>query len=215
MSSLLVPSPRELTSINARLRHCTPAERIRWALRLGENTLATTSMGRHGAATLHAVSCEAPRLPIVWIDHGFHTRATHATARTLCDTLSLNLQIFKPAMSAARLEALFGGIPTPDHPAQHQRFTDIVKLEPFRRALRTLEPRVWISGIRREQTAYRESLDIVSFDDRGLLKVAPFFDYDHAAMVGYLDRFNLPRDHAYFDPTKFEWGRECGLHLAS
>lgn len=215
MLPLLLPSPRELASMNARLRHCTPAERIRWALSLGENTLATTSMGRQGAATLHAVSCEAPGLPIVWIDHGFHTRATHAMARTLCDTLSLNLQIFKPSLSAARIEALFGGIPSPDSPAQHQRFTDIVKLEPFRRALRTLEPRVWISGIRREQTAHRGSLDIVTLDDRGLLKVAPFFDYDHAAMVAYLDQFKLPRDHAYFDPTKFEWGRECGLHLAS
>jgi phosphoadenosine phosphosulfate reductase len=215
MSPLLVPRSRELTSINARLGNCTPAERIRWALSLGQNILATTSMGRHAAATLHALSCEAPGLPIVWIDHGFHTQATHATARTLRDTLDLNLQVFRPAMSAARIEALFGGIPTPDQPAQHQRFTDIVKLEPFRRALRTLESRIWISGIRRDQTAHRGSLDIVTIDDRGLLKVAPFFDYDHAAMVAYLDQFELPRDHAYFDPTKFEWGRECGLHLAS
>jgi len=215
MPLLLMPDPGELGSLNAHLRHCTPTERIRWALTLGQNTFATTSMGRHGAATLHALSCEAPNLPIVWIDHGFHTQATHATARVLRERLGLNLHVFRPVLPTARIEALFGGIPTPDQTAQHQRFTDVVKLEPFRRAIRTLEPRVWISGIRRDQTDHRRSLDIVTIDGQGLLKVAPFFDYADDEMVAYLDAFKLPRDHAYFDPTKFQWGRECGLHLSS
>jgi len=119
----LMPDPGELGSLNAHLRHCTPTERIRWALTLGQNTFATTSMGRHGAATLHALSCEAPNLPIVWIDHGFHTQATHATARVLRERLGLNLHVFRPVLPTARIEALFGGIPTPDQTAQHQSWS--------------------------------------------------------------------------------------------
>ena len=28
----------------------------------------------------------------------------------------------------------------------------------------------------------------------------------------YLDEHNLPNEHDYFDPTKVEESRECGLH---
>lgn len=215
MPLLSTPSPSELPQINTHLRYCSPTERIHWALKLGLKTMATTSMGPHAPATLHALSCVDKSIPIVWLDHGFHTQATHAVARTLREALAINLQIFKPVLSARRIETMFGGIPTPEQPRQHRQFTNMVKLEPFQRALRTLEPNVWISGIRREATAHRKTLDIVTIDARGVLKVAPFFDYDTQAMRSYLEQYGLPCHHAYFDPTKFQEGRECGLHLAS
>lgn len=215
MGPALFPGPEALLRINAQLRTRSPRERICWALGRGLRTMATTSMGHHAAATLHALSAEDNTIPVVWIDHGFHTQATHSVAHELRETLALNLQIFRPAMPALRIEALFGGIPTPECPSKHQQFTDMVKLEPFRRALRTLDPQVWISGIRQDETSHRQTLDIVTIDSRGLMKVAPFFDYDAHAMEAYLEAHGLPYGHGYFDPTKFQSGRECGLHLAS
>ena len=47
----------------------------------------------------------------------------------------------------------------------------------------------------------------------GILKVSPFFYYDEEKMERYLERFELPNEKKYFDPTKVLGKRECGLHL--
>ncbi|MFN3164388.1 MAG: phosphoadenosine phosphosulfate reductase family protein [Pseudohongiellaceae bacterium] len=43
--------------------------------------------------------------------------------------------------------------------------------EPFARALDEFQPEVWLTGIRREETEHRKTLDIVSLDNRGIIKV--------------------------------------------
>ena len=91
-------------------------------------------------------------------------------------------------------------------------FTYQVKLEPFARALKILEPEVWITGIQRNETEFRQSLDIVSLDSRGILKVAPIFYWSDEEVEGYMQQHKLPSCKHYFDPTKVHEHRECGLH---
>ena len=89
-----------------------------------------------------------------------------------------------------------------------------VKLEPFQRALKELQPEIWISGIRGEETEYRRNLGIVSLDDRGILKVSPLFHWTEADVSDYMRKYNLPSCRHYFDPTKIDSQTECGLHLS-
>ena len=118
--------------------------------------------------------------------------------------------------TAERRSAIMGGIPHPDDdPEVHEEFTRQVKLEPFQKALDDLQPEVWISGIRREETEFRKSLDILSYDNRGILKVAPFFYLSEEDVQDYMDEYELPSCRHYFDPTKVEDGRECGLHTSA
>lgn len=202
----------DLGAVNARLRGCSPEEIVRWALSLKLRTVVTTSMGINAGATLHAVASVDASIPVIWVDSGFNLRDTYQVAEELEARLQLNLHVYSPSMTAERISVRLGGVPLPDEPEKHAWFTQVVKLDPFQRALNELRPEVWITGIRRDETEHRRQLDIVSVDKRGLIKVAPFFEQTAADVEAYMARHQLPSCRHYFDPTKVDAGRECGLH---
>ena len=117
-------------------------------------------------------------------------------------------------MSCARREAVHGAdFSLPGKP-EFEDFKYQVKLEPFQRALEDLQPEIWISGIRKEETKFREKLGIVAMDARGILKVSPLFNWTEADVSAYMMKHRLPNCRHYFDPTKVDSQSECGLHLS-
>lgn len=205
----------DLNSANAALRGASASAIVQWALALGKPAIATTSMGRNAAVMLHLVSSVDPSIPTVWVDTGYNLRDTYVVAERLIRDLGLDIRVYSPLMTSERRNAIMGGIPTVDEEERHREFTRQVKLEPFARALADLQPQVWFTGIRREETEHRKTLDILSIDDRGILKVAPLFYWSDEDVEQYMARHQLPTCRHYFDPTKVHDGRECGLHTAA
>ena len=205
----------DLDSVNASLRDASGVEVVQWALGLGRKTIATTSMGRNAAVMLHLVSQVDKSLPTIWVDTGYNLRDTYVVAERLIRDLAVNIQVYSPQMTSERRNAIMGGIPTVDEEERHRDFTSQVKLEPFARALEDYQPEIWLTGIRREETEHRKGLDIVSVDNRGIIKVAPVFYWSEDQLEEYMERFDLPTCKHYFDPTKVHDGRECGLHTAA
>jgi len=103
------------------------------------------------------------------------------------------------------------GIPQIEDP-QHKIFTEQVKLEPFTRAMQEHKPDVWFTNLRNGQTAFRDSINVVSLSKEGVLKVSPFYNYTDTQLDAYLEENELPNEFTYFDPTKVLENRECGLH---
>ena len=136
-------------------------------------------------------------------------------AEKLIDQLDLNIHVYSPLTTSERRNAIMGGIPTVDEVERHQEFTRQVKLEPFERALDEFKPEIWLTGIRRDETEHRKTLDIVSVDGRGIVKVAPIFYWSDDDIDQYMTAHALPTCKHYFDPTKVFDGRECGLHTAA
>lgn len=205
----------DLEAANAELRDATPQQVVRWALDQGKRTISTTSFGRNAAVMLHLVSSIDPKLPTVWVDTGYNLRDTYLVAERLMRDLSLNMHIYSPEVTSERRNAVMGGVPTMEDEALHQDFTQQVKLEPFDRALQELQPEIWLTGIRSEETEHRQSLDIVSLDGRGIIKVAPIFNWSEEQVEAYMEQYKLPTCRHYFDPTKVQEGRECGMHTAA
>ena len=210
-----LPVDLDFDRINAELRDASPEEIVSWALSLEKRTINTTSFGRNAAVMLHLVSRQDPSVPVVWVDTGYNLRDTYLVAERLMRDLELNMHIYSPEMSSERRNAIMGGVPTIEDEALHEEFTRQVKLEPFDRALRDLQPEVWLTGIRREETEHRKNLDIVTLDGRGIVKVAPIFHWSDADVSAYMANYELPTCRHYFDPTKVHDGRECGLHTAA
>jgi phosphoadenosine phosphosulfate reductase len=204
----------DLAALNAELRTKTPQEIIRWALGLGKRNMLTTSFSPNAAVMLHMVSSIDASVPVVWIDSGYNLRDAYVVAERLMKDLPLNMHIYTPTMTAERRTALMG-IPTPDDPELHAEFTRQVKLEPFARAVEELKPEIWLTGIRRDETEFRKSLDILSWDNRGMLKVAPIFYWSEDDVTKYMEQYQLPTCKRYFDPTKVADHVECGLHTAA
>ncbi len=205
----------DLDSANAALRSASAQEVVRWALDRGRRTIATTSMGRNAAVMLHLVSQVDRSVPTIWVDTGYNLRDTYVVAERLIRDLQVDIHVYSPLMTSERRNAIMGGIPTVDDEAQHQEFTRQVKLEPFDRALQDFQPEIWLSGIRQEETEHRKTLDIVSTDNRGIIKVAPLFYWSEDDIEAYMEQHGLPTCRHYFDPTKVHDGRECGLHTAA
>lgn len=206
----------ELQRVNAELREKSPTEIIQWALSLGKRVFTSTSFSPNSAGLLHMIKQVAPEMPVVWVDSGYNVPDTYRTAEKIMTQLALNMHIYIPEMTAERRNALMGGIPHPDDDeALHREFSRQVKLEPFARALRDLQGEVWITGIRQHETAFRKRLDIVTVDAKGILKVAPIFYWTEEQLEDYVREHNLPSCRHYFDPTKVQDGRECGLHTSA
>ena len=112
------------------------------------------------------------------------------------------------------------------------------KLEPLARALAGRD--LWITGLRREQSPTRASVDVLARDDaNGLMKLNPLADWSSADVRAYIEAFSVPVNalHAQGFPSigcapctraiapgederagRWWWEqplqRECGLHLA-
>jgi len=201
----------DVATANQQLANNRPQEIITWALTQAHNPVVTTNFGPYEAVILHMAVQARPDIQVIWIDSGYNTSATYRFAEKLIAQLKLNVSTFIPQQTAARRNVLMQGIPEIDQPL-HEEFTRQVKLEPFARALAEIQPDVWFNAIRKDQTDFRQSLDIVSASKSGIVKVAPLFNLTSADLDAYLAAHQLPNEHDYFDPTKALETRECGLH---
>ncbi|MDG3580909.1 phosphoadenosine phosphosulfate reductase family protein [Galbibacter pacificus] len=201
-----------LKEINKELSNKTPEEIVAWAIEQAKKPVVTTNFRPYEASILHATTSIKKDIPVIWCDTGYNTNKTYLHAERLIDALQLQIKLYVPRQTSAYRDAVMG-IPHIDSP-QHKIFTEQVKLEPFRRAMEENKPDVWFTNLRKGQTAFRDTLDIVTQDDNGVLKVSPFFYWTDEELDAYLEEHNLENEFKYFDPTKVLDNRECGLHVS-
>lgn len=196
---------------NDQLRDKSPEEIINWALDLTENRVVTTSFGIYSAVLLNTFFNNDKEIRVIWCDTGYNTPDTYRHSSKLIEKFGLNIHKYSPLQTSAYTDATLG-IPDVSDP-KHSEFTEIVKLEPFRRAFKELDPEMWFTNIRVRQTEYRSSKDILSVNKDGVLKVSPFYYWTDEQLEEYLTAHNLPKNNSYYDPTKVLSNRECGIHL--
>lgn len=200
----------DIEKINKDLKGKTPEQIIAWAISIAKKPLVTTNFRPYEVAILYACTQVEPELEVIWCDTGYNTPKTYTHANELINSLELNVHLYVPKQTSAYRDAVMGipGIEDPNHVI----FTEQVKLEPFNRAMELHKPDVWFTNLRSGQTAFRNSIDIVSISKDGVLKVSPFYNWSDEALDVYLEERNLPNEFNYFDPTKVLSNRECGLH---
>jgi phosphoadenosine phosphosulfate reductase len=201
---------KQLKDLSLQLKGIPPVEIIYWAIQFAENAVVTTNFRPYEVAILHAVSDIKNDIPVIWCDTGYNTPNTYRHAEEVIEKLNLNIKLYVPKQTTAHRDVVMG-IPGIDDP-KHKLFTEQVKLEPFRRAMEEFKPDVWFTNLRKGQTAFRDEIDILSLSKDGVIKVSPFYHWTDAQLDAYLDSYNLPNEHKYFDPTKVLENRECGLH---
>ena len=200
----------EVREINIKLEDKSPQEIIEWAIRFSNEAIVTTNFRPYESAILYAVTKVKNTIKVIWCDTGYNTNETYKHAGELIEKLNLNVDLYVPKQTVAYRNATLG-MPSIDDP-NHTVFTEQVKLEPFQRAMKEHQPKVWFTNLRKGQTAFRDNIDVVSVSKDGIVKVSPFYNWSDEALNLYLEENNLPNEFSYFDPTKVESNRECGLH---
>ena len=201
----------QIDNLNNQFRGIPPEEIIQWAIDNADMPVVTTNFRPYEAAILAAVTDVKRDIPVIWCDTGYNTPNTYKHADEIIEELDLNIRLYVPRQTSAHRDAVMG-IPHIDDP-RHSEFTEQVKLEPFRRAMAEHKPDVWFTNLRKGQTAHRDTLNILSLSNDGVLKVSPFFHWSDTQLDFYLENRGLPNEHTYFDPTKVLENRECGLHV--
>ena len=207
-------TPEQIAKWNAELRNVSPLEITRWAVSQADGrAIVSTNFRPYEAVILHLAMQVQPRIPVLWVDHGYNRPATYRHAEELRRLLNLDIRSYLPRISAAHRDTIYGPIPSIEDEKGLKEFSALMKLEPFQRGMKELAPRVWITALRKVQNPNRAGLDIVSLDSNfGTLKVSPVFYLDDADIEQYLEKHNLPNEWDYFDPAKADEKRECGLH---
>jgi len=206
----------EIANWNAELRFKSPQEITRWAIeKAAGHAIVSTNFRPYEAAVLHLCLEVQPDIPVLWADHGYSRPATYRHAEELRQLLNLNLKTFLPKITAAHRDAVYGELPSPDDEEGLKKFSLLMKLEPFRRGVKQLSPKVWITALRKAQNPSRAGMSIVSYDENfDALKVNPVFCLSDAEMEAYCEEHQLPIEWDYFDPAKADEKRECGLHVS-
>ena len=200
-----------IEQINKELAGKTPEEIITWAISIAKKPVVTTNFRPYEGAILNLVSKIKEDIDVIWCDTGYNTPNTYKHAEELIHQLELNIHLYVPKQTEAHRNITLG-LPSIEDP-NHAIFTEQVKLEPFKRAMAEHAPDVWFTNLRKGQTAFRDSIDIVSKSKDGIIKVSPFYNWSDEQLDAYLEENNLPNEFKYFDPTKVENNRECGLHI--
>ncbi|QXP73570.1 phosphoadenosine phosphosulfate reductase family protein [Tenacibaculum sp. HL-MS23] len=197
--------------LNKGLEKLSPKEIVEWVFELNKKTIVTTNFRPYEVALLHLVTKDNPSIKVVWCDTGYNTPQTYKHAEELIDKLSLNVHLYVPKQTVAHRNITMGLPSVEDE--NHEKFTEQVKLEPFKRAMAEHQPEIWFTNLRKGQTAFRDSIGVISFSKEGVLKVSPFYNWSDKDLDEYLSDNKLPNEFKYFDPTKVESNRECGLHI--
>jgi phosphoadenosine phosphosulfate reductase len=222
-----------LAEVNAHLARLDAEARVAWALEHvpGEQVLSS-SFGAQAAVSLHLVTRQRPRIPVVLIDTGYLFPETYRFVDELNARLELNLKVYRAALSPAWMEARHGrlweqGIEGID------RYNHLRKVEPMQRALAELGATGWFAGLRRSQARTRAGVEFAEHRN-GRWKFHPLADWSDRDVGQYLKRHGLPYhplwDQGYtsigdvhtshrwqpgMDPDDtrfFGLKRECGLH---
>ena len=222
--------------LSAEVAPLRAGERIRLLHeRLGDRLVATTSFGIQAAVMLHLIHEHAPKIPVVFIDTGFLFPETYRYAEELIGTPGkLDLRIYQPTVSAARMQALWGNL-WEGGKEDADRYAMLTKIEPMNRALREIGADVWLSGLRRSQSQTRADRPFVERQKK-TLKAYPILDWADAQVDLYFHQHDLPRHplaaQGYVtmgdwhstrpaaegdaESTRFNGEKyECGLHLDS
>ncbi len=200
-----------LEKINKELENKSPREVVDWAISFANKPLITTNFRPYEVAILNAVTEVKKDIKVIWCDTGYNTLQTYKHAEEIIKKLRLDINLYTPKQTVAHRNAVLG-VPTINNP-KHTVFTEQVKLEPFARAMKEHQPDVWFTNLRKGQTVFRNSIDIVSLSKDGIIKVSPFYNWTDEQLDAYLKEKGLPNEFIYFDPTKVESNRECGLHI--
>ncbi|MBI4955972.1 MAG: phosphoadenylyl-sulfate reductase [Myxococcales bacterium] len=163
----------------------------------GDGLTVASSLGAEDMVVLDAVLCagrEVGRVPSVFVlDTGRLPPESHDFLERVREHYAVPIAVYFPDHHA--VEALVGD----KGPSSFLRSVEerleccrIRKLEPLARAL--AGRRAWLTGLRREQSPTRATLEVVQDDplSPGRLKLSPLCHWSTAEVLAYLDLHRVP-----------------------
>ena len=195
----------------------------------------TCSFQAEDIIVLNLLRKRIPKIPVLFLETGYHFPETYAYRDQMTERLHLNLVNLASRQTVEAQESQFGIL----YQSAPDRCCGMRKVEPLFRGLDDYG--VWFTALRREQSPTRANLQPVDQfrlpTGKQLLKVSPLADWTNADVWSYLKRRGIPvlplYEQGYTsigcapcttppeDPDNPRSGRwagkklECGIHISS
>lgn len=192
----------------------------------------TSSLQAEDMVVLHMLRQQAPEIPVIFLDTGYHFAETYAYRDRMIREWSINFKNILPETTVSQHEGLFGK----QYLVEPTQCCQTRKVAPLFRSLEAYD--IWYTGLRREQSPTRANLKKIEEHKMGsgkvLQKVSPLADWSWKQVWDYIMLHNIPYlplyDSGYrsigcepctqqsLDPNNPRAGRwggkklECGIH---
>lgn len=218
-----------------------PETLLRWAIQaMGDKLVLVTSFQAEGMVLLDMAWHIDPSIRVVTLDTGRLPQETHELIDRVQRHYGLEIEVHAPdPVAIHRLVSVQG--PNLFYRSREGRLAccHARKVAPLRIALEGVS--AWITGLRREQSASRATLERITIDQEhdGRLKLSPLADWRWSQVWTYIRRHGVPYHRLYDrgytsigcapctrpvgpgeDARAGRWwweaggAKECGLHLA-
>jgi phosphoadenosine phosphosulfate reductase len=183
----------ELEQLARRFETRPLEELLEWALaRFTPRLAMTSSFGAEGIVLIDKLARVAPtrlqKLPIIYLDTGFHFAETERLKEQVRARYNLNLIEQRAELSVAEQARLYGE-------RLYERDSDLCcrlrKVEPLAAALRGYD--AWFAALRRDQSPTRAQIRLIEWNARhAMIKLNPLAAWTRKQVWEYIARHKLP-----------------------
>lgn len=155
-------------------------------------TTFACSFGAEDMVLLDAIAKHARAIEVFTLDTGRLPEETQALLEVVRDRYPIAIRTYFPEAATVQSwveqngpNAFYKSV------AQRQQCCGIRKVEPLRRALHGKKS--WITGLRREQSQARQTLELETWDDaNGLIKINPLLEWSNEEVWRYIRANDVP-----------------------
>ena len=200
----------------------------------GKIALACSFGGPAGMVLLDMIAKRDVSVPVYFLDTGLLFAETYALVDRVRERYGIEPIAVRPELTVPQQNARYGEALWARDP---DACCNLRKVVPQRQFLETFD--AWITGIRRDQSASRRNVDVVSRNGKtGLAKIAPLAEWTSKDIWSYVVAHDVPynplNDRGYpslgcthctravapnEDPRAGRWSGtdklECGLHAST
>ncbi len=241
MTMLVEPLSLDLDTLNPLFERQSPPQIVEWACaQFGSELVMSSSFGAESALLVHMVTRHLPDVRIMMVDTGYLFPETFAFMEQLRRRFDLNVWVYRTRQDPiAWLH--HAGEENPTWRKDVGACCGVNKNEPFERAMKDLQPKAWIRGIRRNQADTRKNRGIIEWSKRyDCHAISPLLNWSSKDIFNYMKENDLPYHPLYQqgyasigcnplsctrpvqigeDPRSGRWAdkpkTECGINLDS
>lgn len=154
----------------------------------GRSVIASSSFQTQSMPLLHLISRFCPDIPVYFLDTGFHYPETLAYRDEVAADFGLNVVSLRssvPMVQQVNGAGRFLFTSDPD------RCCDFNKIVPMQSVL--AEHDVWITGVRKDQSAHRAAMKKEAPGPFNVLRYHPMLDWDRSSIWRYISAHKLKK----------------------
>ena len=160
----------------------------------GERLVFSTSFGQEDQAITQAIASTKSAIDMFTLDTGRQFQESYELMDLTIKKYGISLQTFFPNTSAVETLVAEKGFNSFYTSVENRKECCFVrKMEPLNRALQGAK--VWITGLRAEQSDNRADMPIIEWDEnRQLWKINPLIDWSFSQLENYLQEHKIPQN---------------------